>query len=350
MKKNNNEKKLVVKKANQLIEARYKLDKNEQKLILAVVSMINEGDEDFLEYTLSVQNFVNLMDVKGKGYYSEVKQKAELLLKKPLIIECSDGSDLICNWFSSIKYLRKKGHVIFRFDPNLKPYLLCLKEKYKRYNINNILKFKSGYSIRLYELLKQYENIGKRHIIIKDLRKMLGIEDEKYKFYKDFKKYVVFVAQKELEKKTDIKFTFEEKKLTRKVDSVIFYIEKNVKEEPKSKLKPLPLVERSEYCISDEMDRLCLAIEEKLKLEPKNRFKPKVFAFKNLKNRKHPKAIVLALNRLNDYWEIAKESPWGYGQHVLDIESGNYHEQDTIAAHEALKKELLPDWFEADGF
>jgi len=173
----------------------------------------------------------------------------------------------------------------------------------------------------------------------------LKIDPDKYPRYYDFRRYIIIVAQKELNKKADIKFTFEEKRCGKKVDSIIFYIEKNIKE-------PLflPSVKKSKYRISDKMDRLCLAIEEKLKLEHDNNFKPKIFVFKNLKERKHPRAIILALNRLNDYWDTAKESLWGYGQHVLDIESGNYHEQDTLEAHEALKKEPLPDWFRAEGF
>lgn len=54
------------------------------------------------------------------------------------------------------------------------PYLLQLKERFTRYELKNILYFKNKYSIRIYELLKQYEKIGKREINIKELRGYLG--------------------------------------------------------------------------------------------------------------------------------------------------------------------------------
>ena len=86
-----------------------------------------------------------------------------------------------------------------------------------------ILKIKSFASIRMYELLKQYENIGKRRFELEELKTILKVE-QKYKFYADFKRYIVHRAKKDLEAYADICFTFEEIKKGKKVDTLVFHI------------------------------------------------------------------------------------------------------------------------------
>ena len=85
---------------------------------------------------------------------------------------------------------------------------------------------KSFYSIRLYELLKQYEKIGHRTFEIIDLKAILGIKDDEYLRYTHFKTRVLLTAQKEILKKTDIEFTFDEIKTGRVVSSIKFIIKK----------------------------------------------------------------------------------------------------------------------------
>ncbi|WP_323591460.1 replication initiation protein, partial [Aliarcobacter butzleri] len=53
--------------------------------------------------------------------------------------------------------------------------LLELKDNFTRYNISNILKLRSAYSIQVFELLTQYKTIGNRTITIDEFRKLLKI-------------------------------------------------------------------------------------------------------------------------------------------------------------------------------
>lgn len=210
-------------KHNDLVEARYKLTLQEQKLVLTVAMMIKPDDIDFYEYRLSVREFMALMEVDGNGYHGRVRQKAEALLKKPLVIPQQDGGELLCNWFAVIHYQKRAEQITLSFHPALKPYLLQLKNDFTEYKINNILKLQSGFSIRLYELLKQYLKIGERTIELEDFKRMLGIEN-KYKAYADIKRRVIDTAQRELSKSTDITFTYTPIKTGRKVTSLRFKI------------------------------------------------------------------------------------------------------------------------------
>jgi len=102
--------------------------------------------------------------------------------------------------------------------------MLGLKEFYISYKLENVLSLKSKYSIRLYEVLKS--NLFKKciEIEIKELKKMLGVNEKSYNVYQNLKNKVIITAQKELNKITDISFEFEEIKTGRKVTSIKFII------------------------------------------------------------------------------------------------------------------------------
>lgn len=102
-----------------------------------------------------------------------------------------------------------------RFDPLLKPFLLELSNKFTSYRLANVIKLKSTYAIRIYELLKQYEDLKERTISLENLRYYLDAMDI-YPNYANFKQRVLKPSQKNWIK-TDISFEFEEIKLGRKV-------------------------------------------------------------------------------------------------------------------------------------
>ena len=93
--------------------------------------------------------------------------------------------------------------------------------------MQNVIRFKSTYSIRLYELLKQYEKIGERTFDLIEFKKTLGIRPGSYKLYGHLKSKILNPTQKELKQNADIRFDFKEKKQGRKVVGIIFRIKQN---------------------------------------------------------------------------------------------------------------------------
>jgi hypothetical protein len=128
-------------------------------------------------------------------------------------------------------YTDDPSYLAFKINPDLKPYLIELSNNFTSYIFENITQLNSQYSIRIYELLKQFENNngGWWKKTIEELREILRIEPKQYPKYANFKQKVILQAQKELEEKTDIKFTFEEHKTGRKVEMITFHIAKNKK-------------------------------------------------------------------------------------------------------------------------
>lgn len=219
----------IVSKSNTLIEANSRLNLVEQKMLLCLASNIEPNDRDFKTYTFPIKQFHNLLGLNGSTKYTELSKITKELLSK--VIEIRAGEELIqVSWLSSAIYNRNKGTIDMRFDPLLKPFLLELSSKFTSYRLANVVKLKSTYAIRIYELLKQYEDLKERTISLENLRYYLDAMDV-YPNYANFKQRVLKPSQKELEQKTDISFEFEEIKIGRKVQKIRFIIRSQKKKD-----------------------------------------------------------------------------------------------------------------------
>ncbi|MDD3051412.1 MAG: replication initiation protein [Candidatus Cloacimonetes bacterium] len=215
---------LQVNKSNRLVEARYRLTLLEQKFILMVVSLINPEDQDFKFFSLSIKDVSQVLGLNSKNAYRDLRKVIISLNKKTLIISKEEKGELIMSWVSSSEYFKDEGRIEFEFSEKLKPYLLQLKRDFTTFKLKNILKLKSLYSIRIYEILKQYEKIGYRKMSLVEFRKMLGLSDDEYPLFANLNQKILKVAEKELKQKTDISFVVETLKEGKSVTHLVFRI------------------------------------------------------------------------------------------------------------------------------
>lgn len=233
---------MLVTKSNELIEASYKLTTNEQRIVLMLAAKVQPEDQEFKCYRIEVDEFVELLGLKRTGVHNDIQEIIKNLMKKSFGIkrhESGRRSVLYMPWLASAEYFIGQGYMELEFSPKLKPYLLQLKERFTTYKLHDVMQLRSVYSIRIYELLKQYNTIGNRLFELDDLKFTLGIEKSEYEKYGHFKAKVLKVAQKELEEKTDISFDFEEIKAGRKVAKINFIIKRQAVEQ----LELLPIEE-----------------------------------------------------------------------------------------------------------
>lgn len=224
--------------SNSLIEARYSLTAHEQRFILALVSKIKKNDADFITYEITLRELAALMNLDMPRIYHEIEQLCRLLMSRVLTVRTKTGWKML-HWLSYCEYHKEKTSVYCRFDISMKPYLLLLKEHFTKYQLSVIAGFKSIYSIRIYQLLKQYQSIGSRTFAVDELKKTLGITEKQYPDFQDFKKRIINQAVKEFEARDennnprcDITFQFETIKKCRKIEQVKFIILPTVKLEP----------------------------------------------------------------------------------------------------------------------
>jgi len=207
-----------------LVNAKYKLNTSEMKFILCAMTQLDsKHDEALKEYEIKVSELEQKLQTKQNQ--THLKQFARKLMSKPLEVPTADGW-IVANWFSDIEYVRGEAKFKVRFSEKLKPYLLQLKERFVSYNLKYILPLTSTYSVRIYQLLKEYERLTKRYFTVEELQELLQVP-KSYKIYNRFKEKVLQVAERELLEHTDIYFTIEEEKEGRKVSRLIFRIYKN---------------------------------------------------------------------------------------------------------------------------
>jgi plasmid replication initiation protein len=223
---------LIIKKPENLVKARFKLSPLAIKFLSTIIANIKRGDNLDEEYVLQVKDFKELTGQKTKRIYELIEEALEDLLKNPLKIPLNEEQTkfLMCNWVSSAIY--DAGQVSFLVDKRLRPLLLEIKEKFLKYRLENILNLRSGYSIRMYEILKdwlelnnRYGNKAEKIVSLAEFREILEIP-RSYK-YGMLKQRILNKAKTELEKHTDILFEYEEIKTGRKVTHLKFIIKPN---------------------------------------------------------------------------------------------------------------------------
>ncbi|WP_376296052.1 replication initiation protein, partial [Streptomyces sp. NPDC055966] len=234
-----------------------------------------------------------------------------------------------------VPYNEKEGTVDIRYDPFLRPYLLQLKREFTSYKLENVVKLKSSYAIRIYELLKQYERLKERSFYLKDLRKMLGAEDI-YPAYGNFKQRVLVPAQKELKAKTDISFEIEEIRTGRRVDKIKFFITSGSNGKPDQ----LDLLQNHLQEFADTF----IEKVKKLGLKMGVRLTDEVI----LSWEKHGQDNVMSLlEKIQDRKDI--ENPVGYITKVLKAANKDNDESEDIlirlVSDFRKSKEVLPAWY-----
>ncbi|EDP74803.1 replication initiation protein [Hydrogenivirga sp. 128-5-R1-1] len=229
-----------VTKSNKLIEAKYRLTLNEVRLILAYISLISPVDNGFPVARIKVKDLKGILELNGESMYEALSRTLEKLRSRVIKIQkLEENGFIITGWIDRAEYNGRKGELEIVLSKDLEPYLLHLRKNFTTYQLRYVLRLRSVYAIRIYELLKQYEKVGKRVFKIDELKELLGAED-KYRLYGHFKNKVLLKAQRELEEKTDISFSFREIKQGKKVVAVELIIKKQGRKEPKKLPKGKP--------------------------------------------------------------------------------------------------------------
>lgn len=215
-------KKELVVKSNQVIEASYRLSVTEQRVLLSAIAKIPKQVEvlDDVIYTVNVQD-LNKIGIHEKASYRELKLAVDRLYERS--ISFIDGTTSKIRWVQRIDFNDSKSEIAIRFSKDILPYISNVKENFTQYLLSDVATMKSAYSFRLYELLAQYKNIGKRLIGIDDLRLMLVV-GKKYKTTGNFIAWVVEPSLKETNQVTNLTVSVEPKKTGRKYTHLEFTI------------------------------------------------------------------------------------------------------------------------------
>lgn len=246
-------KKYLVQQSNALIESSQKMTLVERRIIYHTLSRINPKQPQ-QEYVLKVEDFANDFPQMCKAViYEQLKEAVQKLFKRDIQQITDRGTTKTFYLLQEQEYKDGEGFLRMKFSDSTMPLIFELKEKFTTMILENFKFLDSTYSLRLYELLCQYQNQGWRQISVTDLRFFLGCEDT-YPEFKRFKQMVIEPAIKEISEKsnliviaeyirtsrfiTDIKFNFYDKQDSSSIINVNVN-EKNIKR-PSLKRHPNP--------------------------------------------------------------------------------------------------------------
>ena len=215
-------------KSNQVIEASYQLSAIEQRIVLAAISRIpkNQPITDDELYPVSVSE-LQLLGVHEKTAYRDLKEGINRLYERSINLSIEDKS-IKMRWVQEIQFLDSQSIIGIRFSKPILPFISNLSREFTKYALSDIAGINSAYAIRIYELLVQYRQIGKREISVDSLRTMLEL-GKKYPLFADFKKRVIDTAVDQINEYSPLKVTYEQKKTGRKVTHILFSFKEKTK-------------------------------------------------------------------------------------------------------------------------
>ncbi len=216
--------KLVVKSNDLIQRSRFSLTVQQQRVILYLISKIGFEDKDFQEYEFDIKDFCRvcgIYDESGK-HYAELKRQVKEIRDKSIWLEVTEGEEILISWLEGARISRNSGKIKVRFNEDMKPYLLQLRNNFTKYEIANVLCMKSKYSIRLYELVKSihFHEMEEytRTFTVDELRKRLDAGT--YPRFCNFNQRVLKPAIEEINTFTDKEVSYNPIKTGQKVESI----------------------------------------------------------------------------------------------------------------------------------
>jgi plasmid replication initiation protein len=210
-----------------LKESYYKLNPQEQQLILILASRIDGSEDYYNTFKLRVSEINFPFETSSNAENKLTLVKDALLGFQRKSISYKDGQTTITrSWLLAIAFENDEEQIGLQFNFDLKELLMSLRELHSiqssddvtRTNLTlGLTKWNSVYSIRIYRMLKSNLSFLEQSLSLGEFKDLLGIEQDKYPLYGHLKNKVINPAIREIAEKTDISLSVKEFKKGRKV-------------------------------------------------------------------------------------------------------------------------------------
>ena len=221
MKKN---KELVV-HHNNLTESIYNFNELELNLFVVIICKMRNESENIVKF--EANEIKTLINSKNRSY-SRFEKVIHGLQDRTIELKTESGYKRV-KPFPTLDFDLKNKTVEVEMNSKLIPQFRELKERFTKYLLADFLNLKSKYSKRIFQLLKQYESIGKRDISIEDLKRFLECNTDGYKKLYVFETRILKPSLEDINTNTSMKIDYEKIKNGRKVAGFHFFINENSK-------------------------------------------------------------------------------------------------------------------------
>ncbi|GAA6786860.1 hypothetical protein BTM249_14970 [Helicobacter pylori] len=230
--------KYLITQDNQFIYAKYgDTTANELKFFYYVISKLNSiSDKVFDACEIPISEILGevLSHENDQDNYTYIKKLCESLSKRYLLDETLIKDPVtnkevdnfkIMSLFKFLQYTKGQATIKYQLNDCLKPYLLGLRKNFTQIPLQHILPIRSGYAIRIYQILlsELKQNKNETTIPLIQLQDILCVPKSMYAWI-NFKRRVLEPSLKEINATTDIIASYRMKKERQKITQIVFEI------------------------------------------------------------------------------------------------------------------------------
>lgn len=215
---------------NALTIARYEMTALEKNILYMVMASIRKDDSATTLYQVSAKELMALTGEEIKA--SDMQRATKKLITRYFETTLPNGDLLQATFVASALYRKGQGIIELELSQKVRPLYVELKDRFTTLQLHTALTLNSKYAKRLYELFSMYKNLPDKsfRIDVRELKERLELIDvktgkDRYEKWTHFKKAALDPAEKEINAKADLSFTYQPIKKGRSVAQIEFTVQ-----------------------------------------------------------------------------------------------------------------------------
>jgi len=210
---------MILKKYSVLTQSNSKLTLNDRKILNYLLYIKQTQNSTNKIYYTSIKDIKSFLNTKHNN--RTILSSLENLTNKNIelnILQKDKNYDI--NSLQLLEYFKHNEDysIEFRFTSEIESLTTAI-NIYSKLDLETISKFKSKFSLLLYEFINDYKNVSTPTLTIENFKLIMG---SNYDNFSVLKEKVIDTAIKEIESKTTFKISYTTKKLGRKVQFINF--------------------------------------------------------------------------------------------------------------------------------
>ena len=213
MTQKDNPQEIMLWQSNFITSAKYEMSALEKNIVYMVMAQIRKEDTAEKIYFVSARELMQLTGIEIK--YTDFQKATAKLVGRLLQGTLSNGNFLQTTFVSSAEYIKGQGIIEITVSPKIRPFYIDLKREFTTFQLDIALNLHTVYAKRLYEIFSMYKNMKDKSFQINliELKERLLLIDEKtgrdkYEKFTHFKTAVLDPAEREINGKSDISFSY----------------------------------------------------------------------------------------------------------------------------------------------
>lgn len=192
----------------------------EERIIGQVAAFNRVLDKEFPNTAFMIGQLVNSPKKISTRQLADIQKAAESLIQTYFTIRYGWKKFRTYAVFDYIEF--DAGIITAKFNPSLKPYYLELKAQFALRSLPEFRELTSVYSQQVYRYLNSWAQLSEAKIKIEELHDLTNAPPSLRSNFSNFKARVLDLAHREINKKTNLKFSWEPIKKGRKVTEILF--------------------------------------------------------------------------------------------------------------------------------